>query len=199
MLWMSNDGRFHRGWVSRVAVLVAVAVMAGAVQSASAGLMNLGTHMGTFSGNDDLSTVAMNLGMPEENLMFVTRFEEESEFESGTWADFNNPADVDHTLTKDGITIESTAWKDGNPDEAIAGTWMSDVQMVFVVTPKAGNGYALYIADGTCGLWDTSELEGKGISHLSFYKITGVIPEPASLALMGLGGLALLRRRRRRA
>lgn len=86
------------------------------------------------------------------------------------------------------------------------GTWSAN-QTPFYYSLKAGHtnnggGFELWYADGFLeGIWDTSGLADKNLSHISFWTAEGntnPVPEPGTLALVGLGlaGIAGYRRKR---
>jgi hypothetical protein len=75
--------------------------------------------------------------------------------------------------------------------------------LVDYLVVKAGNAYAVYSYIGVytpdmlnMGLWNTDDLDNKGMSHLTAYKSN--IPEPSSLllALSAVVGLGMVLRRR---
>lgn len=97
-----------------------------------------------------------------------------------------------------------------------AGTWNSsygDIQYVSVKagSTQSGGGFALYYYEDavSAGLWDTSALRNKGLSHISFWRVAGSpetptdpanpTPEPGTLILLGAGlaGVVALRRRQK--
>ena len=106
--------------------------------------------------------------------------------------------------TPDTVHLPSTAAVDpkaplmtlNEDDEAIAGDWDysgSGTVRYFVV--KAGPQYAVYeyttaITGGSTnlGLWDTSELGNKGVSHVTAYSY---VPEPTTALMLGLGLIGL--------
>ena len=150
-----------------------------AAGSANAALVQ-GSYLGTFSGNDNVSSVFANTGY---NVFSLGRV--------------NTPA-----LEEDGLSIENTMFNDDN--EGIAGSWSyAGPQTADLIVIKAGNQYSVFLFDAAnnggmpnMGLWDTSTLDDKGLSHITAYSITAV-PLPAGIWLLasGLIGLAGMRRR----
>jgi hypothetical protein len=99
----------------------------------------------------------------------------------------------------DGVINFITAPNNGNK----SGTWAIDTLAGLdnvVITLKAGNGFGAFLLDLTTndplsGTWSS----GKGLSHASIY-YNGAptkVPEPSTLALIGLGllGFGIVRRR----
>jgi len=100
-----------------------------------------------------------------------------------------------------------------DPNGALTGAWKyigSLTDPVVYMSVKSGNQFALYKYDPTRsdGLWSTENLavgngnngQGNipGLSHLSFFGVEGrEVPEPSSIALLGLGLLALAFKRKR--
>ncbi|MBN2583276.1 MAG: PEP-CTERM sorting domain-containing protein [Planctomycetes bacterium] len=75
------------------------------------------------------------------------------------------------------------------------------LQLVFDFTPDAGSSFDLFDFSVLTGGFGSIEVLGMNASHLDLSQLstTGVatvVPEPGSLSLLAMGGLALLRRRR---
>lgn len=113
--------------------------------------------------------------------------------------------DLEDNYVQDVITINTVNL---NGSDIVGGTWESAISIV-LVTYKAGPDFhALYygIPGVTNGVWDTSALDDKNTSHISFWKYNGlppgdpVVPEPSTWLMMsaGLGLLAIRAKRARR-
>jgi hypothetical protein len=141
----------------------------------------LGDFLGVFDGNDSPEAIFEDLGF---NVELLAKVEIPS-------------------LSQDGLTLTPTDFNDDL--EPIGGQWAySGPGIVDILVVKAGSQYAAYLYTDAntnnqrnIGLWDTSALGNKGTSHISVYRFV-VIPEPGSLAVLGLGGVAMLMRRRSR-
>ncbi|MGB5323797.1 MAG: VPLPA-CTERM sorting domain-containing protein [Pseudomonadales bacterium] len=137
----------------------------------------LGNLVGVASGNDSEAAILADFGLVVDEL-----------------------AKVDLPATSnDGLSIGSLVLNDD--DEPISGDWAyAGPETVAYIVVKAGNQYALYdftsAAMTNVGLWDTSDLGDKGLSHLTAYS-SNVIPVPAAAWLFGSGliGLAAARRK----
>lgn len=137
-----------------------------------------GDYLGTFSGNDSEAALMADLG-----------------FNVTLLAKVDTPATSD-----DGLAISDLVLDDD--DEPVAGEWSYSGQgLVDYLVIKAGPAYAVYqYTDANTdnmrnmGLWDTSGVGNKGLSHITAYQ--AVIPVPAAgwLFLSGLAGLGLMRR-----
>jgi len=145
-----------------------------------------GQLLGVFSGNDSVAGLYDNLGLDVTLL-----------------AKIDTPSTIETlSLSKDGLTISDFELNSDN--EAIGGEWSYSKQGIAnIVVLKAGPRYAVYlftdaITDNmpNIGLWDTSELYSKGLSHISAYSTT-VIPVPGAFLLFGSGilGLGFVRRK----
>jgi hypothetical protein len=141
----------------------------------------LGDLLGVFSGNDSETSIFEDTGFDVELLAKV-----------------ESPS-----LSQDGLTLTPSDFNDDL--EPIAGLWtFAGPGVVDILVVKAGNQYAAYLYTDAnsnnqrnIGLWNTADLGNKGVSHISVYRFV-VIPEPGSLALLGIGGAAMVVRRRSR-
>jgi len=135
----------------------------------------------SFAGNDSEAAVLAALGLVVEEIAKVD------------WPD----------TSTDGLTLSDISFNSDTPPEPIAGQWdYAGPEIIDLIVVKAGNEWAAYLFTDTItndmpniGLWDTSELGDKGMSHITGYRI---VPEPGTVALMSLGllGLAVQGRRR---
>ena len=154
-------------------ILGALAALIGSgFTSEAAASAVFGELLGVFEGNDSEASLLLDLGVEAIRLDRV----EAPATRSG------------------GLSISTLTTKDG--DEPICGEWdyvgLPEVDLIVV---KAGNLYAAYRHDGTItdarsssGLWDTSQLDNKELSHLTAYR---VVPEPATAVLLGMGAALL--------
>jgi hypothetical protein len=144
------------------------ALIASGFTSEAAASVVFGELLGVFEGNDSEDSILLDLGVEAVRLDRVEL-----------------PA-----TRSGGLSISTLTSKDG--DEPICGEWdyvgLPEVDLIVV---KAGNRYAAYRHDGSIpdatsssGLWDTSQLDNKELSHLTAYR---VVPEPATAVLLGMG------------
>ncbi len=149
--------------VGALAVLIGFGFTSEAAASAF-----FGAWLGTFDGNNSESSILLDLSLEVVRLDRV----ETPDTRSG------------------GLSISVLTTKDG--DEPISGEWdYVGPLAVGLIVVKAGNMYAAYRYDDTItgaasrsGLWDTSQLKNKELSHLTAYR---VVPEPATAVLLGMG------------
>ncbi len=173
---------------ARLFYLALAALIFAAVLTPSSGAranIVLGDHLGTFlSVNDSEAQLLVDLGL---QVTLLARVE--------------SPATTSGGLTLSDFMLNGDL-------EPISGQWQfSGPEVVDIIVVKAGNDYAafLFTVANTAnmlniGLWDTSFLGNKGMSHITAYQISAV-PLPAALPLLGSAFAALgfvgWRRRRR--
>ena len=155
-----------RDWV--IVGALAALIGSGFTSEAAASAV-FGELLGVFEGNDSEASI-------------LTRSRRGGR---SVWTGWKLPA-----TRSGGLSISTLTTKDG--DEPICGEWdyvgLPEVDLIVV---KAGSLYAAYRHDGSItdatsssGLWDTSQLDNKALSHLTAYR---VIPEPATAVLLGMG------------
>jgi hypothetical protein len=98
-------------------------------------------------------------------------------------------------------------------NEPIGGQWdytdpTAAGRVVDLFAVKAGNQFALYeYTDANTdnmrniGIWDTGDVDSKGMSHVTGYRLVGAVPEPGSLfvwLVLGVAGVVCGLRRRNR-
>ncbi|MDH3645666.1 MAG: VPLPA-CTERM sorting domain-containing protein [Gammaproteobacteria bacterium] len=146
-----------------------------------------GELLGVFSGNDSVAGLLDNLGI-----------------EATFLAKINMPSAIETSeLSSDGLTISDFLLN--SSDEALSGQWSySGPEIASIIVLKASGQYAVYAFDDeltnnmpNIGLFDTSDLDDKGLSHISAYS-TAVVPVPGALLMFvsGLLGLGIVRRRK---
>ena len=150
--------------------------------SSAHGAVVQGDYLGTFSGNDSDTALLAELGL---DVTLLTKVET---------PDTSNAAfEIANLVLND----------DGEPN---SGQWSyTGPGVVDYLVIKAGPMYAVYLYTDVntsnmrnMGLWDNTDVDGKGLSHITAYTNNTVIPLPAAFWLMGssLLGLGLARRRK---
>ena len=110
------------------------------------------------------------------------------------FAKVNSPS-----LSNGGLTV---TYDGGAP--STTGTWNSGGVAIAYISLKAATEFLLFDVGGaTSGSWDTTGITNQNgktqtLSHITGWKTTGSVAEPATLALFGMGllGLAGLSRRK---
>ncbi len=140
----------------------------------SKALIVQGDLLGVFSGNDSEASIFTELGLMVTELAKV-----------------ETPATSNGGLTVNMLITNGDS-------EPISGDWTyTGAGLVDLFIVKAGNDYAVYqYTDSNTmnmrnmGIWDTSALGNKGMSHVTAY--TSAVPIPAALWLFASGLLGLL-------
>ncbi len=173
--------------------LIKIFFAAGALALAGSAASAATVFIGTVNGNDPFPG---NLEVPETDISTPALYKCDD-------IDENDPSCVDEYTAAGGDGVFDVVFND-----SMSGTWSwtADAGNLTPIAPhymvlKAGNMHAVYeLTDGSIfgGMWDTSDLDGKDISHISWYNTGIVIPLPAAgwLLIGGLGGLMVLRRRK---
>ena len=159
----------HRA-VLAAATLIGLVVSASFAPSATANTV-IGELQGVFNGNDSVAAIFRDLGLEVVELAKV-----------------ETPATQNDDLTLSMITFDEGEPRSGQWDFAGLG-------VVDLLAVKAGNAYAAYLYDDAIsggmpnmGLWDTSDLGNKGMSHVTAYSI---VPEPSTVSVLAVGLTAL--------
>ena len=138
-----------------------------------------GDFLGVFSGNDSVAQIQEDLGLAVIQLAKV----ETPDLSSG------------------GLSVSELVFKEEG--EPISGLWNYEGEdLVDIIVVKAGNEYAVYAYtdENTGGMrnmgsWNTEALDGKGMSHITAYRLVEVVPEPGIALLLGAAGFAFRKRR----
>lgn len=139
-----------------------------------------GDYLGTSGGNDSEAALLAAIGV---SVLEVEKID--------------SPATANGDFQISNFTFNG----DGEPT---SGEWSyTGTELVDYIVIKAGPAFAIYHYTDlntsnmrNMGIWDTSGVDNKGLSHITAYTVAAV-PVPAALWLMasGLTGLGFLRRR----
>jgi hypothetical protein len=182
-----------------------------------AGFLEDGSGLGTTFYDGALSTVGTSL-LPGADLLSVQEFEVvnpvsqplaslQVQIELSTSGLDLLPSGFQFSPTQpiDLLRFDSGAFGAGtNPIDPANGTF--DVIDAFMVGLDSGGGVVAGpfnmvngVVAGTLGvstLFDASIFPGDGLGITSIIQVWNITPEPATIAMLGLGGLVMLRRRR---
>ncbi|MCF8092155.1 MAG: PEP-CTERM sorting domain-containing protein [Desulfotignum sp.] len=128
-----------------------------------------------------------------ENLTLLGKWED------GDWNSWNDETFSEFTGT---FTGNEGAWN-------VSDDWDATVPLYYSLkagSTKSGGGFELWYTDGvTNGAWNTFGLDSKDLSHISFWKADGKVdpptnpvPEPGTMALLGIGLATVAGYRRKR-
>jgi len=111
---------------------------------------------------------------------------------SGTVANLTGNS-IDELL---GLSVETAGLDNSLPGNAIGGTQFLFAEIQYTVIGEGTTDVGLGLISSRPGVFISSE--GDDVTNAYAFQGIGVevVPEPSSMALIGLGGLALLRRRR---
>ncbi len=188
------ESRFNRAFAATAAG-AALAAFAG---SAEADVVNFGDH--TLAGGEIASTPGFTSSGPLDN--FTISFDYDETVADASWASDLQVVITDvstgDTFTIGGFTNEGNAdalWAFGGSGSTNPGFYSDTFNSTDdspVIPLGDGGSYALTLAndwatDANANIYNNFSIEGATIS---------AIPEPAAASVLGLGALALLRRRR---
>lgn len=163
----------------RILMTLLLSLLVCFTQQANANIVS-GDFLGVYSGNDSETAL--------EALFSGYTFTQLAKVET--------PATSNNGLNLTNISVNGD-------NEPVAGNWSySGSDLVDFLIVKSGNKFAVYEYTDlntdnmrNIGIWDTSELKDKGMSHISAYRVSAV-PIPAAVWLFGAGLLGLFRIRK---